>query len=174
MRGSRTHERNAEPAETPPLLVHLSTTTVIRAPRAAVWQIVTDIEHATEHLLGIQKVEVLARPPSGLVGLKWRETRILFGKPADAVMWIAEAVEGSQYSTRSEEQGAVFTKRLSLADATDGTRLTIAFDSAPQTFGARVADVVSRPLMNSAGRKALEKDLADIKKAAEARAAGKP
>lgn len=149
--------------------MRLSTSTVVRAPRALVWQLASDIENAPQHVSGIQKVEVLGRPPSGLVGLKWRETRMLFGKPADAVMWIAEAVEGEHYETRSEEEGSVFTKRITLAEVPEGTRLGIDFASAPQTFGAKVADVVFRPLMVSVGRKALEKDLQDLKHAAEAR-----
>lgn len=151
--------------------MHLSVSAVVRAPRAAVWRVAADVENATRHVSGIEKVEVLARPPAGLVGLKWAETRTLFGKPAVAVMWITEAVEGEHYQTRAEDQGAVFTKRVSVADVADGTRLSIDFDSAPQTFAAKAMDIIFRPLMVSAGRKALLKDVEDIKKAAEAQAA---
>lgn len=151
--------------------MRISTSTLVRAPRAALWDVVADIENAPRHVSGVEKVEVLARPSTGLVGLKWAETRTLFGKPAVATMWITEAVEGEHYQTRAEDQGAVFTKRVGLVETREGTTLSIDFRSAPETFGAKVADVVFRPLMVSVGRKALEKDLADLKKAAEARVA---
>lgn len=42
---------------------------------------------------------------SGLVGLKWRETRMLFGKEATAEKWITDAVENECYKTRAESDG---------------------------------------------------------------------
>jgi hypothetical protein len=44
----------------------------------------TDIENASKIISGIDKIEVVEKPTHGLVGLRWRETRMLFGKPATA------------------------------------------------------------------------------------------
>ncbi|MBK9193599.1 MAG: hypothetical protein IPO17_01150 [Flavobacteriales bacterium] len=54
----------------------------INASKAAVWAATTDIERFAQVLSGVEKIEVVEKPATGLVGLKWKETRILFGKPA--------------------------------------------------------------------------------------------
>ncbi len=56
----------------------------IDAPRAAVWAAITDVASASAILSGVEKIEIVAQPPHGLVGLRWRETRLLYGKPATA------------------------------------------------------------------------------------------
>lgn len=101
-----------------------------------------DIENASRVVKAIEKVEVLARPPSGLVGFKWRETRTMFEKSATEVMWITDAVEGSRYETRAESHGMVHTSRVVLEDAPGGTRLSMDFAGEAQTFGAKVMGVV--------------------------------
>ena len=54
----------------------------INGSKAAIWAAIADIESAPKFISGIQKIEVVEKPASGLVGLRWRETRMLFGKPA--------------------------------------------------------------------------------------------
>src|SRR4051812_40642248 len=52
----------------------------ISGSRAAIWAAITNIENASEFISGIKSIEVVEKPANGLVGLKWRETRMLFGK----------------------------------------------------------------------------------------------
>src|SRR5690349_23537089 len=87
----------------------------INGSKAAVWTAITDIENAANIISGIEHIEVLAKPAHGLVGLRWRETRILFGKPATVEKWITDAAENESYTTRAEDGGFVFltTKRIS-------------------------------------------------------------
>ena len=54
----------------------------INGSRAATWAAITNIANASEIISGIKSIEVLEKPANGLVGMRWRETRILFGKPA--------------------------------------------------------------------------------------------
>ena len=77
----------------------------INVSREAVWARITDIEHAATTISSIEKVEILERPKTGLVGLKWRETRKLFGKTATETMWITDAVENESYKTGTESHG---------------------------------------------------------------------
>ena len=142
----------------------------VRAPRKVVWDVVTDIPNATKTIKAIEKIEVLDKPAQGIVGLKWRETRTMFGKKATEVMWITGAAEASHYDTRAESHGAVYTTRIALADAPEGTRLTMEFRGEPQTMGAKLLNVLFGTLMKGSVQKALQKDLEDIKAAAEARA----
>lgn len=142
-----------------------------RAPREVVWDIVTDIEHAGSRVAAIDQVEILARPAAGLPGLKWRETRTMFGRPAMAVMWVTDVAEGSRFDTRAEEQGMVYTTRTSIEETADGTRLRREFMGVPQTLGAKVMGSIFGVLLKGSMRKALQKDLEDLKAAAEARVA---
>ena len=73
----------------------------IKGSKAAIWAAITNIENASETISGIEKIEVLEKPTNGLVGLRWREARMLFGKPATAEKWITEAAENAFYKTRS-------------------------------------------------------------------------
>ena len=141
----------------------------IQDSRAAVWAVIADIENAADFINGIEAVEVLERPARGLVGLRWRETRMLFGKPASVVKWITEAVENEFYKTRAEEQGFVYTATLSLSEGSGGVILTSAHDSLPQNLGARLMGIPMGLFFKGVIRKALLQDLNDIKSAVEGR-----
>src|SRR4030095_1173531 len=75
----------------------------INASKAAIWAAITNLENAAQFISGIQKIEVVERPASGLVGLKWRETRMLFGKPATVEKQITDAAENEFYETKAED-----------------------------------------------------------------------
>lgn len=143
----------------------------VRAPREAVWAVVTDIPNASRTIKGIERIEVLERPVGGgLVGLKWRETRKMFGKDATETMWITRAEAPSFYETRAESHGSVYTTRIELAPTFSGTRLSMDFGAVPQTFGAKVMGAMFSAFGKGSMRKAILKDLEDIKAATEARA----
>ena len=138
----------------------------IHGSRAAVWAAVTNIENATDIVRGILKIEVLEQPPSGLVGLRWKETRMLFGKPATAEKWVTEAVENEYYTTRAEDGGFVFLTTIRLTDAPGGVTLTSSHDSRPQGLVARLMSIPMF-LFKGVMKKALVQDLHDIKAAVE-------
>lgn len=144
--------------------------TEIDAPRADVWRLVTDIENAPATIQAIEKVDVLERPPTGLAGLKWRETRTMFGKTATEVMWVTNAVEGSHYETRAESHGSVYKTRIALHDRNGRTGLAMTFEGEPRSVGATIMWGLTGFLFRGATRKALAKDLADIKAALERKA----
>ena len=135
--------------------------------RAAVWDAITDIEHAAETMRGIERVEVLERPAHGLVGLKWRETRMLFGKPASADKWITAAAAHEFYETRAESDGFVFLSTMRIAESGGRVTLTSVHDSQPQTVVARLMSIPMGLLFKGVARKALLQDLNDIKSAVE-------
>jgi carbon monoxide dehydrogenase subunit G len=142
----------------------------IAGSKQVVWDRITDIEHAAETISGIEKLEVLHKPASGIVGLKWRETRTMFGKSATEVMWITEAAEQQHYKTRAESHGCVYECTFRLAGQGGDTRLTMTFESTPRSFAAKLFS----PLMaafKGALKKQLQKDLDDIKSAVEQRRA---
>ncbi len=139
----------------------------INGSKAAIWAAITDIANAPEILSGIQKIEVLETPANGIVGLKWRETRMLFGKPATAEKWITEAAENEFYKTRAESDGFVFLSTMSLSESGGGITLTSSHVSEPQGIVARCMSIPMGLLFKGVARKALLQDLNDIKSAVE-------
>lgn len=139
----------------------------IKGSKAAIWAAMTNIEHAAEILSGIEKIEILEKPANGLVGLKWRETRTLFGKPATADKWITDAVENEFYKTRAESDGFIFLSTMSIAEDSGGMTLTSIHDSEPQTLGTRIMSIPMALFFKGVAKKALLQDLNDIKSAVE-------
>jgi uncharacterized protein YndB with AHSA1/START domain len=139
----------------------------INASREAVWAAMTDMENAAKIIRGIENIEVLEKPASGLVGLKWRETRMLFGKPATAEKWITEASESEFYKTRAESDGFIFLSTTSISEGHGGVTLTSIHDSQPQSIGTRLMSIPMSLLFKGVAKKALLQDLNDIKSAVE-------
>ena len=141
---------------------------VINGSKAAVWAVITDIANAATIIRGIEKIEVVEKPTSALVGLKWKETRMLFGKPATVEKWITEAKENEYYTTRAEDSGFVFitTNRISGSDGS--ITLTGIHETQPQGFAAKLKAL---PMVFFKGviKKAILQDLNDIKAAVERR-----
>ena len=147
------------------MLVEVQVT--INGSRAAIWAAITDLANAAEFISGILKVEILEKPATGLVGLKWRETRMLFGKPASAEKWITEATENEFYKTRAESDGFIFLSILSIAEGGGGFTLTSVHDSQPQGFMQRIMSIPMGLFFKGVAKKALLQDLLDIKAAVE-------
>ena len=148
--------------------MNLQTSISINASKEKVWQMITNIQNAEQTISGIQKVEILEEPGDGLIGLKWRETRIMFGKEATEVMWITEAEENSHYKTRAESHGSIYISEMRVeGTGDDSCTLTMGFTGLPQSFGAKVMTALMGWMMKGATKKALYKDLEDIKAAAE-------
>jgi hypothetical protein len=139
----------------------------INGSRAAVWAAITNIENASETISGIERIEVLDKPANGLVGLRWRETRILFGKPATVEKRITDASENEFYKTRAESDGFVFLSTTTISESRGGMTLTSCHDSQPQSIGARLMSIPMGLLFKGVARKALLRDLNDIKAAVE-------
>jgi len=138
----------------------------INASRAAVWSAITNIENAAQFIKGIEKIEIVEKPANGIVGLKWRETRMYFGKPATVEIWITDATENEFYKTRAESDGFVFLSTMRISESNSGITLTTSHDYKPQSIAARLK---SLPMFLFKGmmKKIFLKDLNDIKSAVE-------
>ena len=135
----------------------------IDGSREEVWKVITDIEGSPDFISGIEKVEVLERPATGIVGLKWQETRTMFGQTATEIMWVTEAEQNVSYQTRAESHGAVYESGFTLADEDGGTHLTMFFEGTPTSFFARLMSAITSPFFKGATEKAVRQDLIDIK-----------
>lgn len=139
----------------------------IRGSRTAVWAVIADLEHAATTFSGIEAIEILERPIAGLVGLKWRETRILFGKPAAVDKWITDASEPDHCAARAESDGFVFVSTRRLAERDGAVVVIESHESQPQTFMARLQMIPMALFFKGTIRKAILQDLHDLKAAVE-------
>ena len=139
----------------------------INGSKAAIWAAIINIENASETISGIENIEVLEKPANGLVGLKWAETRKLFGKSATVEKWITDAAENEFYKTRAESDGFVFLSTISISESSGGITLTSSHDSKPQGIVAKIMSIPMEFLFKGVAKKALLQDLNDIKAAVE-------
>jgi hypothetical protein len=139
----------------------------INKPKQLVWSAIIDIENAASMISGIVDLDILHQPDDGIVGLTWKETRLMFGREASEIMWITEAVENHYYCTRAESHGAVYITKLSLNESGGKTLLTMSFSSKAQTLMVKIVSTCMGVFLKRSMKKALRKDLADIKETVE-------
>lgn len=122
----------------------------IDAPPEKVFALATDIENWADRMDGIVKVEMLTDGPVG-VGTRFKETRIMFKKEAVEEMEVSKFEPDTLFTLRGESCGSIF-------ESTHTFR--------PVTFFARLMSPLCS-LMAGSMRKCIEKDLDDLKSAAE-------
>ncbi|MDH5464619.1 MAG: SRPBCC family protein [Thiovulaceae bacterium] len=141
----------------------LKSTVLIHSCVEKVWSVVTNIENAAQQISGIEKVEILHKPESGLLGLKWRETRTMFGQTATEEMWVTDVKEHLSYDTQAQSHGSLYLSTLSLEQKDQEVELSMSFTAKPQSFVAKLLYYTMGFLFKSATQKALLQDLKDIK-----------
>ncbi len=134
-----------------------------------VWSIVTAIEQAPSVISGITSVERLDEGTGFGVGTRWREVRRMFGKQATEEMVVTEVDAGRSYVTEARSHGARYRTVVSVEPSSaGGSRIAITFGAEPERAVARVVAATLGRLFERATRTALERDAADIARAAEA------
>lgn len=135
----------------------------INCPKNKVWQAIIDIKNAQNMISAILDLEVISQPKDTLVGLKWIETREMFGKKSSETMWITDYKDEEFYSTRAENCGAIYTTRLSLIESDNTTTLTLSFSGTSDSIFVRCLSSIMGVFMKKSMIKLLQKDLSDIK-----------
>ena len=139
----------------------------IAAPIERVWELFTDFPKAANRIKGITKMEFLEKDGRAEVGMKWRETRVMFGKEATEVMWITSLEPNRSYVVEAESHGVHYTSTYTFRSTDGGTEVTLTFGGEPQTFVARVMGAIMGPLMSGTIKKMLLADMTDLKNIAE-------
>lgn len=140
----------------------------VDAPVQTVWDVLTDLDAASETIDAIVSIERLGGPEFG-IGTRWRETRSMFGRTAAEEMEIVDVQAPTSYTVAAESHGARYRTVMSVTPEGAASVLSMSFEGEPTTMMARIVSKITGPLVNSAMRKALMADLADLKSAAEAR-----
>lgn len=143
----------------------------VPARPAAVWTVVTDLDHVVERLPGITRIE--RTHGSGYdVGTRWRETRRVLGQEASEYMEVL-AVEPERSTTvASRANGADYRSIIALEPIDEGrsTRVTMTFAAESTSAGrlARLGAALTAPLGRAISRRAMRQDLDGIATAAAA------
>ena len=140
----------------------------IAAPSGTVWRVVTDIENAAKHIPAITSIEMLDGPRSRK-GMRWRETRIMFGRAATETMEIAEwkpplsHASGGMYVATATNHGTFYRSEVRAEPSGAGSRLVFTFEATGRTIIARIMAAFMMPMMHRAVVTALSADLRAIK-----------
>lgn len=142
----------------------------VAAPVDMVFDIATDIEHAAEHIRGIDKIERLTPGPVG-VGTQWRETRTMMGRQDTEMLEVIAFDRPHSYTIGCDSCGAYFKSTFRFAPVGNETDVTLEVDLEARSVFARLMAPIGRMMFNATMRKCLEADLEDIKQVAESRVA---
>ena len=148
--------------------MELSVFVEIEKPIENVWKAITDFKNCSNYIESIVKVEVLNEPKDTLLDFKWKETRVMFGKEAVETMWITDFKENEFYQTRAESHGSIYISKFTVEPVEDRTKLTMNFSGEAQTFFVKLMSKAMGFMMKGAMKKAVMKDLVNIKAHVEA------
>ena len=138
----------------------------INSTKNKVWEVISNIENSNNFITGIEKIEILEQKGKEFKGLKWKETRTMFGQTATEIMWITDSKENESYSTRAESHGAIYITEFKLQENDGTTELSMNFSSKSVTIKAKLLSIMFFIFMGST-KKAFMDDLIDIKAAVE-------
>jgi len=141
----------------------------IRGTQQAVFDAISDLEHAPERIGAIRKVEILTDGPVGK-GTRWRETRLMFGKECAEEMEITEFDPPRGYRVGADNCGCHYDTRFALQPDGDETIVEMTFRAIPTSLKGRLL----MPLgffMQGMMKKMVMQDLHDLKAHVEGSAA---
>lgn len=149
--------------------MELSVFVEIEKPLEVVWNAIIDFKNSSNFIKSIVNLEIINQPKDTLIGFKWKETRVMFGKEATETMWITDYSENEYYQTRAESHGSIYISRLSLERIGVKTKLTMTFSAEAQTTFAKIFSFCMGFMIKGSMKKALYNDLNDIKTHLESR-----
>jgi uncharacterized protein YndB with AHSA1/START domain len=140
----------------------------IAAPAEAVWEVLTDVQHAPETLRGVTGVQILEQPAYG-VGTRWVETRRILGKEDSQTLEVTESEPPRSTVVEARSAGVDYRTAFTLEPVEGGTRVEVVFGAShpdPNLLQRLTATVFGR-VGAAVTARLLSQDLADIAARAE-------
>lgn len=138
----------------------------VAAPPERTFDVFSNVQGAKDTLSAVTRIEMLS-PGAVAKGTRWRETRVMFGREATEEMWIDSFEPPRGYSVAAQSGGARYLTTFTFAPKGGGTDVRMEFSAVPANLVAKVLGGLMGPLMAGSMRKALEKDMDELKAAAE-------
>jgi uncharacterized protein YndB with AHSA1/START domain len=137
----------------------------IAAPTERVFEQFTDLDHATAHVSGIKKIEVLTQGVFQL-GTRWRETREVLGRTDSAEMEVTSFERNKTYTITHHKAGVRIDTVFAFARVIDGTKVNMEFELDTGAFPPGLLTPFSWAIAGKV-RDVLGHDLADLKRSIE-------
>ena len=134
----------------------------INAPKEKVFEYFSDVQNLEKHIKGIKKVEILSDTTSG-EGVKWRETRVMFGKEATEEMWITNFNPSTSYSVEAASHGMQYHTTYTFTENNGVTHVEMVFAGKPVSLGAKLSAPLFNLVFKGSTKKALRKDMQELK-----------
>lgn len=151
--------------------MHLVLERTIQRPVRDVFALFTDLRGAPGRVRGIHSLEVLTEGPVR-AGTQFRETRILFKRPATETLTITALEPERRYVVGCHSCGCEYETEFRFQSVGEfTTHVAMELKARPVTFMARLLQPLGK-LMAGSMRKLLNQDLDDLKAAAEQPARG--
>lgn len=141
-------------------MARLTVSRHINAPVEAVYAACSDFERAPEMVSAIQKIEILTPGPIR-VGTRFKETRVMFGKPCTEEMEVASLEHNKEYSLRGYSCGAEFTTHFRFKPEAGGTNVEMLMETRARSLFAWLFAPLSFLFMGMM-RKCVEGDMDDV------------
>ena len=141
--------------------------TLVEAPPEVVYAAVADIPAWPGYIATIARIELLSSGPVA-EGTRFRETRMMFGRPATEEMTVADMAPPHRLVLTAFNHGTAYRAEHLCEPHGEKTRLRLEFEGRPVSLAARVFAPIGLVFLRSV-RRHLEADLADLKREAERR-----
>lgn len=142
---------------------------IVEAPAERVFEIASDFRNAPQRISGIERLEILTDGPVGK-GTRFKETRIMFKKEATEEMEVLEWDPPRSYTLGADSCGMRWRSVVRCTpEGPQRTKLEMDSGGTPLTLTARLMTPLGF-VFKGAAKKAFEKDLQDLKRAAEGEA----
>ena len=143
----------------------------IQATPEAVWEVLTDLDHAVARLSQVTELHRITPDPYD-VGTRWRETRRMLGSSESQELEVVESVPLRRTVTEAVDGGTTYRTTMVLESLDDAvaTLVTATFSATTvgdQTGLRRLALRVIGPLGLKLTEKSIRTELEDIAAAAE-------
>ena len=153
-----------------------TTSVTIDAPVDRVFAVVSDVERLPDIVSAITSMEVISDGPAAPLrpGVRFRETRVLFGRQASETMDVLDVQRPggpdgrASYTTGAESHGARYRTVMTVTPAGDDrSELGIEFSGTAVSLVAKLMSPLNGFFAKKC-REATERDFAEIKRAIEA------
>lgn len=139
-------------------MAQYTATRLIAAPIDQVFETVAHVENFEKALPHITSVEFLTPTHTG-VGARFRETRVMRGRPSTTELEVTEYVANERIRLIADEGGTVWDTVFSVRENAEHTELSMVMDAQPYRLTARVIN----PLISGMVGKAVEADMDAVK-----------
>ncbi len=145
--------------------MRMNFSSLVNAPCSQVFEAFSDFKNAADRVEGIEKIELIDGDSIG-VGTRFRETRIMFGRPSTEEMEVTEFIPGQRYTVEANTCGSHFQTIFNFKPDGDATVVDVELNTRALTLFAKIMTPIGF-LMAGPMKKMFASDIEQLKKYCE-------